>query len=142
MNELQGLFEKAPRLTTKYSSYFDVYKVILEEFRGKKITVVEIGVADGGSLHMWRSYFGEEARVVGVDFNPTSLQLISDGFEIYIGSQSDAGFLRGLFNKIGPIDILIDDGGHSNLQTLTTLSVAIDYVRDGGVMIFEDTHAS
>lgn len=142
MNELRNHFDQAPRLATKYSNYFEIYQTLLKPYRGEHITIVEVGVADGGSLHMWRRYFGDEAKIVGIDYNPTSLELVDDGFEIFIGSQSDAEFLCGVFKKIGPIDILIDDGGHSNLQTLTTLSVAIDYVRDGGMIIFEDTHAS
>lgn len=142
MNELRTYFDSAPRLATKYTNYFDVYSSLLESYRGAKKTIVEIGVADGGSLHMWRRYFGEDARIVGVDFNPNSLALIEDGFEIFIGSQSDPQFLERIFRDIGPIDVLIDDGGHSNLQTLTTLHVAIDAMRDGGTIIFEDTHAS
>jgi hypothetical protein len=142
MNKLRQFFDQSPRLATKYSNYFDIYDSLLSSYRGKKITIVEIGVADGGSLHMWRNYFGDTARIIGIDYNPTSSILADDGFEIYIGSQSDSKFLTSIFKKIGPIDLIIDDGGHSNLQTLTTLSVALDYINDGGMIVFEDTHSS
>jgi hypothetical protein len=33
--------------------------------------------------------------------------------KILIGSQEDRNFLRSFIDKIGPIDILIDDGGHT-----------------------------
>lgn len=141
-NELKSLFLNSPRLATKYTNYFEIYQQLLSPYRNKAVTVVEVGVADGGSLHMWRSYFGVDARIIGVDYNPASLKLVEDGFEIYIGNQSDVDFWKKLFDEIGAVDILIDDGGHSNLQTLTTLISSLDKINDGGMIIFEDTHAS
>ena len=37
-----------------------------EKYREKKITFVEIGVLSGGSLFMWRNYFGKNARIISV----------------------------------------------------------------------------
>ena len=42
----------------------------LNKYVNKKIVFVEVGVADGGSLHMWRSYLGKKARIIGIDLNP------------------------------------------------------------------------
>ena len=36
-------------------------------FIGRAVNVVEIGVYSGGSLRMWRDYFGESAVIHGVD---------------------------------------------------------------------------
>ena len=33
---------------------------------------MEIGVLGGGSLFMWRDYFGPKARIIGVDLNPNA----------------------------------------------------------------------
>jgi hypothetical protein len=41
-------------------------------------------------LHIWREYFGEKARFIGVDLNPMALELEKDGFEIYIGNQESS----------------------------------------------------
>ena len=43
--------------------------------------------------------------------------------------------------KVGKIDILLDDGGHANLQQITTL-VDTNFIKPGGMIIIEDTHTS
>ena len=50
--------------------YFDVYDQLFHRFKNKKITFVEVGVFGGGSLFMWRNYFGNRAKVIGVELNP------------------------------------------------------------------------
>ena len=109
---------------------------------GKEITFVEVGVLHGGSLFMWREYFGKKARIIGIDLHPAAKELEKHGFEIYIGSQSDINFWRNFFSKIGKIDILLDDGGHGNVQQIVTLSEAIHNTNDDGTIVIEDTHTS
>src|SRR5918992_5310287 len=76
------------RKTTKWSNYFAIYDDLLAKYRGKPITFVEVGVLNGGSLQMWRSFLGREARIIGVDLNPHALQMEVEGFEVFIGDQS------------------------------------------------------
>ena len=54
----------------KWIHYFDIYETHFARFRGKAPVMVEIGVMGGGSLKMWKEYFGEGSRIVGVDINP------------------------------------------------------------------------
>ena len=54
----------------KWLHYFDIYDEHFSRFRGKDVTVLEIGVASGGSLEMWKAYFGNEAQIYGVDIRP------------------------------------------------------------------------
>ncbi len=68
--EIYRHYRNSKYLSIKHSSYFQVYEELLSKYRNKKITFVEIGVFNGGSLFMWRSYFGPEARIIGIDFNP------------------------------------------------------------------------
>jgi len=103
---------------------------------------VEIGIACGGSLFMWRDYFKGKARVIGIDFNPDETRWKKHGFEIFIGNQSDPNFWDSFFNEIGKIDILIDDGGHTNEQQIQTFINCYKHINDNGIMVFEDTHAS
>ena len=56
-----------------------------DEIVGKEITFVEIGILDGGSLFMWRDFFGNKARIIGVDLNPEAKKWEKEGFEIFIG---------------------------------------------------------
>lgn len=62
-NELVTWFaqrEKGPGLD-KWSRYLDAYHRHFNRFRVQdKITIVEVGVQSGGSIEMWRSYFGAD----------------------------------------------------------------------------------
>ena len=83
---------KSPHRSIKHNTYFKVYDELFLKFRNKKIVFVEIGVLGGGSLFMWRNFFGNKARIIGVDMNPNALKWKKYGFEIIIGSQSDENF--------------------------------------------------
>jgi hypothetical protein len=40
--------------------------------------MLEIGVQSGGSLEMWKSYFGPNLRYYGVDINPYTKVLFEE----------------------------------------------------------------
>lgn len=130
------------RLIDKWMHYFDIYDRHFSPYRFKTITVVEFGVSHGGSLQMWKKYFGRKARIIGVDIDPRCAELGEDQIEIIIGDQSDREFLRELRERVGPIDILIDDGGHRMEQQIATFEVLWPAVVDGGVYLIEDLHTS
>ena len=140
--KLADIFFSTPKLSIKNDTYFDIYEFIFNSYRGKPITFIEVGVFNGGSLHMWREYFGDQARIIGVDFNPIALELEKDGFEIYIGNQESSEFWLDLKSKVGEADIILDDGGHKNGQQIATLYNGVELIRDGGVIVIEDTHTS
>ena len=87
-------FMNSPHASFKHTTYFDAYDHFLGPFRGKAITFLEIGVLDGGSLFMWRDYFGENCRIIGVDLNPEARKWEREGFEIYVGNRSDPHLLE------------------------------------------------
>ena len=70
---------------------------------------------------MWKNFFGKKAKIIGIELNPESKKLEKKGFKIFNGDQSNPDFWKNFYKKIGKIDILIDDGGHTNLQQITTL---------------------
>lgn len=136
------IFSEVEKFTTKWESYFNVYEKIFQSYKGKKITFVEVGVSTGGSLQMWRKYFGENARIIGVELNPEAKKLEADGFEIFIGNQSDPSFWKKFYEAVGKIDILLDDGGHKNIQQISTVHNSLPFINDNGLVVVEDTHAS
>lgn len=138
---LRKIFEQSTLHTGKWSSYFDVYERTLGRFAGRGITLVEVGVGGGGSLLMWRSYL-QNARVIGVDIDARTRALTQPGVEIVIGDQASEAFWDRFYQSVGPIDVLIDDGGHTNEQQIVTVTKALPHVRDGGVILVEDIHAS
>ena len=123
MSRLQNIFENLELYCTKHQKYFEIYEEILSKYVDEKVVVVEIGVLSGGSLLMWKKFFGEKARIIGIDLNEKAKELEKYGFEIFIGDQSKPEFWKTFFSKIGPIDILIDDGGHSNSDQIITTAI-------------------
>ncbi|HSJ68828.1 MAG TPA: class I SAM-dependent methyltransferase [Anditalea sp.] len=143
MNELEKYFkENDGRLIHKWNHYFDVYDRHFSRFRNKEITILEIGVSQGGSLQMWKDYFGPKAKIYGIDVNPLCKQLEEENIKIFIGSQSDRKFLNSVKNSIPQVDILIDDGGHTMEQQIVTFEEMFDHVKDDGVYLAEDLHTS
>ena len=136
------LFLNSDKFSEKHKKYFDVYDEIFKDFINKKITFVEVGVLNGGSLEIWKKYFGSNARIIGIDFNPECKKFEKEGIEIFIGDQSDPKFWDNFFNKIGQVDILLDDGGHTNLQQIITTVKSVKNINDGGLLVVEDTHTS
>ena len=85
----------------KWSNYFEIYEKLFKKFKNKKITLVEVGIADGGSLFMWRNYFGKKAKIIGVELNPEAKKLEKNGFKICIGDQSNPVFWKNFYKKFG-----------------------------------------
>ena len=135
-------FNESKKFSIKWSSYFQVYEKIFSKYRNKKIKFVEIGVANGGSLFMWQKFFGKKAKIIGIDLNPNAKKLEKHGFKIYIGSQSDKNFWDNFFKNEGKIDLILDDGGHKNLQQISTVHYSLPYIKDGGKIVIEDTSLS
>lgn len=140
--EVFAAFNRSKYLSVKLDSYFQVYEEVLRKYSGKQITFVEIGVLSGGSLFMWRDFLGPEARIIGIDLNLDARKWEEEGFEIHTGDQSDPAFWDAFFQKVGPIDVLLDDGGHTNRQQIVTVHEVVPHIKDGGTLIVEDAHAS
>ncbi len=143
MNDLERYFrQNDKRLIHKWNHYFDIYDRHLRRYRGKELVLLEIGVSQGGSLQMWRDYFGEKAHIFGIDIDPRCKEFEEDQTKIFIGSQSDRNFLREVKSKMPEIDILIDDGGHTMKQQIVTYEELFDHVKDDGIYLCEDLHTS
>ena len=142
MSILIKSFNKSPKYSIKWNNYFKVYEEILNKYKNKKIKFVEIGIGDGGSLFMWKSFFKNKIEIIGIDLNPEAKKLEKFGFKIAIGDQADPNFWKNFYKKYGKIDVLLDDGGHKNIQQITTLMESIDFIKPDGMIIIEDTHTS
>ena len=126
----------------KWSHYFEIYDRHFARFRGRPVRMMEIGVGEGGSLEMWRSYFGRDAEIIGVDCNEQCRRLEEDGFRIEIGDQKDRGFLRRLAAKYAPLDIIVDDGGHRMEQQVASFQELFFHLQESGIYLCEDLHTN
>ena len=135
-------FSKSPYKSIKHSSYFDVYEKLFHRYRNKPVVFVEIGVLNGGSLFMWRDYFGKQAQIIGIDLNPEARRWQEHGFDIFIGDQANPSFWQQIITKYPQIDVILDDGGHTYEQQIMTTELLKPHIKDGGLIVIEDTHTS
>lgn len=143
MNDLETYFtQNRGRLIYKWDHYFEIYDRYFNKYRNKEVVILEIGVFHGGSLQMWKEYFGPKAKIYGIDINPQCKQLEENGIKIFIGSQSDRNFLNEVKSQIPPIDILIDDGGHTMEQQIVSYEMLFDSIKPNGIYLCEDLHTS
>jgi len=143
MSTLQEIFEAHNgRLIHKWNHYFEVYERYFAKYRDTPVNILEIGISHGGSLQLWRRYFGEKANIFAVDINPACKQFEEEKTKIFIGSQEDEDFLSGLKARLPALDIILDDGGHTMRQQLVSFSHLFSTVKDGGIYMVEDTHTS
>ncbi|MCU1358517.1 MAG: hypothetical protein JWM89_3935 [Acidimicrobiales bacterium] len=134
--------QRATRVTTKYEHYGPLYDLVLATLP-EAPTVLEIGIANGGSLQTWREVLGPDARIIGVDLNERAIAMRDEGFEVYILDTGDPASWEVLRRDLaGTVDLLVDDGGHTNRQQVEAVVHGIDLVRDGGWIVIEDLHAS
>ncbi len=126
----------------KWMHYFDIYDRHFARFQNKAPVMLEIGVYHGGSLGMWKEYFGPGAKIIGVDINPRAKRFADEQVTIEIGDQSDRTFLRQLRASYPRIDILLDDGGHTVEQQRVSFEEMFGAVAHDGVYLIEDAHTS
>lgn len=143
MNQLQEYFQNnTDNCIDKWLHYFDIYDFWFKKYKNKPVVILEIGVYQGGSLKMWRDYFGEKAKIFAIDIHPACKQFESEKTKIFIGSQEDRNFLTKVKSQIPKVDIIIDDGGHSMNQQIVSFEELYGHVKDGGIYLCEDLHTS
>ena len=144
MNDLEDFFYNRPHnICQKWSHYFRVYERFFSPLRGKPdLRMLEIGVSQGGSLDMWRNYFGQDALIVGVDVVQQCKIFEQGNTKVRIGSQEDRAFLKSIIEEFGEFDIVLDDGGHTMSQQVVSFEELYNSVRPGGVYLVEDCHTN
>lgn len=139
MNDLEKYYHSAVgRPISKWMHYFAIYDRHMAQYRHRPMRLLEIGIDKGGSLQMWKDYFGPDAIIVGVDIETACKEFAEKQITIEIGDQADPAFWASFKQKYPPFDIILDDGGHTMRQQITTLNCLFDHVSDGGIFVIED----
>lgn len=115
--------------------YLDTYEKYLEQFKGKNITLWELGVAGGASILMWRRFL-PEAKVYGIDINPDCA-----GEGIFIGDATDEVFINEVLLETGYPTIVIEDSSHVGWDMIKLFKMIFPMLEHGGYFFLEDTHA-
>jgi hypothetical protein len=122
-------------------SYLDIYEKELSHFIKKEPIILELGVATGSSLLLWRDFF-INAIIHGVDRN-NQPNIIKDVPNIYFHKidLNNIELLSKEFNSLC-FDIIIDDASHRSNQQINSFYILYPYLKTGGFYFIEDVNSS
>ena len=135
-------WKQADNPIIKWHHYFSLYDTHFGKWRGKPVRFLEIGVAKGGSLDIWRKFFGDDATIYGIDINPECVQFNGKSGQVRIGSQADTRFLKDVIDEMGGVDLVLDDGSHNSHHIRSTFRTLFPMMATGGTYMIEDLHAA
>ncbi|QPC86051.1 class I SAM-dependent methyltransferase [Mesorhizobium sp. NBSH29] len=145
------------RIVHKWHHYLPLYDRYFAAFRGasgsgalhptakltRPVRMLEIGVSKGGSMELWREYFGPDAILYGIDIDPACAAFDGEaGNKVRIGSQDDPAFLKRVVAEMGGIDIVLDDGSHVAKHQKESFDTLFPLLETGGLYVVEDLHTA
>lgn len=130
------------RTIHKWKHYFPVYERHFARYVNRPLTFIEIGCGEGGSLQMWKRWFGPHAQVVGLDIRPECAAFAEDQIAIRIGDQSDPVFLNSVLAEFGTPDIVLDDGSHVMRHVTASFRTLYPRIASDGIYMVEDMHTA
>lgn len=130
------------QLIHKWHHYLPIYDRYFSKWRGTNVRFLEIGVSKGGSISMWRKYFGDDAIIYGIDIDESCAQYDGLAGSVRIGSQDDPRFLERVIEEMGGVDVVLDDGSHVMQHVRTSAEIILPILEEGGIYMIEDLHTA
>jgi len=115
--------------------YYEMFKSVKDDIK----KVLEIGIAEGAGLRMFRDFF-PNATIYGADIDEKRVSLIEDEDRIvsYCFDQSNIKNIYDLFTFLSDVDIVIDDGSHEPIDQILTCYGAMPLLKESAIYIIED----
>tara|TARA_B100000886_G_scaffold207592_1_gene143542 strand:- start:779 stop:1675 length:897 start_codon:yes stop_codon:yes gene_type:complete len=132
-------------VSDKWESYLEVYNEIFANKRNKEgVTLLEVGVQNGGSLQTWLTFFTKIKKLIGTDIDPkcSKLKYKSNKVDIVIGDINDNLTIERITNIEKKFDVIIDDGSHISSDIISTFLNLFILIKKDGLYIAEDLHCS
>jgi hypothetical protein len=130
------------KISDKWEAYFDRYSQKLECLRDSPISMLEIGVQNGGSLEVWSRYFPGAQAIVGCDIDARCADLRYDDerVKVVVGDASRKETQQQIAAVCPAFDLVIDDGSHIARHVLAAFALYFPMLKPGGLYVVEDTH--
>jgi len=142
MNLWSEFLTNNQRIIHKWTHYFPIYEAHFRRYRNRPLTFVEIGCGEGGSLQLWKCYFGPFAQIVGIDILDQAKAFEEDQIAIRIGDQKDQQVLCQVLKEFGTPDIVLDDGSHRMADMTASFEYLYPRTAPGGIYMVEDLHTA
>lgn len=127
---------------SSYHNYTRIYCRYFDALRKKPLKFLEIGIDKGHSVVFWEAYF-PKAELHFIDIDPEVIEYTSGRSKYHFVDQTDRAGLQSLARSLkGNFDIIIDDGGHTMEQQITSFKALFPFLKSGGIYVIEDLHTS
>lgn len=133
---------KTGKVSDKWASYLRYYDQLFAEYRDQEISLLEIGIQNGGSLDTYLEYFENSKILIGCDINEKckNLSYSNDKIKVVVGdANTDVSFAE-ITRFQNSFDIVIDDGSHVSNDIMNSFIRYFPIVSPGGIYVIEDTH--
>lgn len=121
-------------------SYLPLYEVLLKNKKNTCTNVIEVGVAEGGSIKLWHDYF-PNATIYGCDIRDESFfwNQIKDNNRIKLFPLTNA-YEDKFINQIKDVqfDFALDDGPHTLETMIQFINMYLPLMKEDGILIIED----
>lgn len=132
------------KVSDKWESFLIEYENLFSRFQNAPITMLEIGIQNGGSLEIWAKYFSNAKAIVGSDINEkcAALKFANPAISVVVGDANSDEAFRKITSKASSYDIIIDDGSHKSSDITRTFAKYFPILKSGGIFVIEDLHCS
>jgi hypothetical protein len=136
--------QHAGKISDKWSIYLDVYQRLFQQYVGRSINLLEIGIQNGGSLEIWAEHFPHARHIVGCDIDQKCAFLRYDDARVavVVGDANSDVTEAAITNACECFDIIIDDGSHISGDIIRSFARYFPRVKEGGIFVAEDLHCS
>jgi len=125
-------------------NYQDFYPSLLSHLRCEHdLAFLEIGVAEGYSVAMWREFFTTPNILHFIDISDESIKHEMDGTKVWIGDGTTASMLQQIATTAGgSLDLVVDDGSHRPQDIRNTFLAVFPLLKPGGIYVIEDLNTA
>ena len=142
---LSTLFaEHHGKVIDKWSIYLTEYERLFNPYRQRPLSMLEIGIQNGGSLEIWSKYFANAKKLVGCDINPDCAKLEFDDPRIalvVLNANTDEAEQQ-IAAHSPEFDLIIDDGSHHSGDIVRSFDRYFPRLKNEGLFVAEDLHCS
>ena len=123
-------------------TYIEQYSNLFKDKQLDNLNILEIGIAKGDSIKLWKDYF-KNSTIYGIDISNTLSSEYTDEFEkdnnvkLFFFDGTDNKNHKEIFKDI-KFDIIIEDASHEYWDSISIFDLYINNLKKNGIYIIED----
>ena len=132
------------KVSDKWALYLREYDRLFAPYREQTISMLEIGIQNGGSLEIWSQYFPNAQKFVGCDINPDCAKLTyaDPRIAVIVGDATTQDTQAQVLAQSASFDLIIEDGSHTSSDIVKAFVRYFPALKTGGLFVAEDLHCS